>query len=404
MMNKLMNRIKISAHFGWEIVKYALLCPIGKLLYGRKNVWLISERGTDARDNGYHFFRYMRKKHPEVESVFVISKDSPDRSRVAALGRVVDYRSIRHYMLFFGAQYLISTHLMGYAPNCDFYKYIQAKMKKKVVGGKSVFLQHGITKDNMVNLYQEKTKLDLFICGAKPEYMYISQNWHYQHGEVCYTGFARFDALTDYQTKRQILMMPTWRNWLEYGVDACEKNTMESSFFRHWKSLLNNSRLLELANEYNVQFVFYPHYRVQKYLSAFSTASSEIILADFAHYDVQQLLKESMLLITDYSSVYFDFAYMKKPVLYYQFDEEEYRAKHYAQGYYDYRRDGFGEVVNDEQELLDLLEHYLSDGCRLKPEYQKRIEGFFPLHDNQNCERIYQAILAEKNRWVDEHV
>ena len=46
-----------------------------------------------------------------------------------------------------------------------------------------------------------------------------------------------------------------------------------------------------------------------------------------------------------------------------------------------------------EEEILCLLEEYLTQGCMLKPKYQQRIQGFFPLHDHENCERIYQAIL-----------
>ena len=90
---------------------------------------------------------------------------------------------------------------------------------------------------------------------------------------------------------------------------------------------------------------------------------------------------------------FFDFAYMRKPVLYYQFDEEEFRANHYAKGYFDYRRDGFGEVVTEEEKALDLLEQYLENGCRLKPAYRARIQEFFPLHDQNNCERIYHEIM-----------
>ena len=78
--------------------------------------------------------------------------------------------------------------------------------------------------------------------------------------------------------------------------------------------------------------------------------------------------------------------------MYYQLDASEYRAHHYAQGYFDYRRDGFGEVVTEKTKLLELLEQYLSNECGLKAEYKKRIEGFFPLHDDKNCERIYNEI------------
>lgn len=141
---------------------------------------------------------------------------------------------------------------------------------------------------------------------------------------------------------------------------------LESRYFKCWCNLLKSGRLAALAEAHGVQFIFYPHHEVQKYIRSFQTASLNIILANFAGYDVQQLLKESMLLITDYSSVFFDFAYMEKPVLYYQFDEDEFREKHYEEGYFDYRRDGFGEVVTEEAPLLDLLERYLENGCRLK--------------------------------------
>lgn len=390
---KLKQYIGIAFNFGVEILKTAILYPVGRLLYRKKDIWLISERGTDARDNGYHFFRYLREKHPEIECYYVIAKDSPDRERVASLGKVVNYQSLLHYLLFFGSKYLISTHIMGFSPQNNFYLYCQAKGRKNIVKGKKVFLQHGVTKDNIPQLYQENTKLDLFICGAKPEYEYITKNWHYENNEVQYTGFARFDALLDFHTKSQILIMPTWRSWLEHSVDASGEKLLKSNYFQHWGGLLKSDELEELAEKYDVTFVFYPHYAVQKYIDQFQIGSSRVIVADFAHYDVQQLLKESILLITDYSSVFFDFAYMQKPVLYYQFDEEEYRAHHYAQGYFDYHRDGFGEVVADEENLLALLEQYLAQGCHLEPKYRKRIENYFPLRDDKNCERIYHEII-----------
>lgn len=387
---------KICVHFGWEILKAVILCPLGIWRYGKRKIWLVSERGTDARDNGYHFFRYLREQHPDIPCYYVISKDSPDRKRVESLGNVVEYRSLKHYQLLFGAKYLVSSHYMGFTPARDFYMYIQEKSKRKILPGKTVFLQHGVIKDDMTDLYQEKTRLDLFICGARPEYDYIRQNWHYRKEEVQYTGLARFDALQDFQAKRQVLIMPTWRNWLIHSADASEKMVLESHYFCAWSSLLRNPKLARLARKYQVRFLFYPHYCVQPYLSKFETASEDIVLADFAHYDVQQLLKESMLLVTDYSSVFFDFAYMQKPMLHYQFDEAEYRANHYAEGYFDYRRDGFGEVVTEESELLELIEQYLAEDCRLKPEYQQRIDGFFPLHDDKNCERIYREIQKLK--------
>ena len=81
-----------------------------------RNLWLVAERGFDARDNGYWFFRYLRTQHPEINACFVIGPDSPDYSRIAALGRTVPMASLRHYLLYLCADYLVATHVQPAAP------------------------------------------------------------------------------------------------------------------------------------------------------------------------------------------------------------------------------------------------------------------------------------------------
>lgn len=374
-------------------VKYTLLKPIGQVLYRGKKIWIVSERGTDARDNGYHLYRFIRQNHPEQEVYYIIDRKSADYPKVKKLGNAVQTDSLRHWLLYLGADIRISSQNGGLIPgkNWRFQKYIVRNKR----GGKTVFLQHGITKDDMVGLYQRNTNIDLFICGAKPEYEYVLEKFGYSEEAVKYTGFSRFDALHQFTVKKQVLIMPTWRDWLSpnfHGSDLSQQDVANSSYIQSWRAFLNNDRLAAMAKQYQIQFVFYPHYEMQPFLELFGQPQEGVVFADFAHFDVQQLLKESMLLVTDYSSVYFDFAYMGKPVLYYQFDEEEYRKKHYAQGYFSYRRDGFGEVVSEEALLMDILEQYLANNCQMKPEYRQRIQGFFPLHDEKNCARIYKEI------------
>ncbi|MGN0996566.1 MAG: CDP-glycerol glycerophosphotransferase family protein [Candidatus Ventricola sp.] len=389
-----LQRIKRMIEYIGLLAKHVLLKPVARALYGRKHLWIISERGTDARDNGYFLFRYLCRQHPEQPVYYVISKASADYPRVAALGHAVQKDSLLHWLLFLAADVRISTHKNGAVPsgNWRYKAFVNARETK----GRRVLLQHGVTKDDMKELYRSAAGFSLFICGAKPEYDYVLSRFGYSEAEVRYTGFARFDGLHDLEIKRQILIMPTWRDWLSphYQGRGPEPRRMEDSLYvQKWKAVLGNGRLGELAGQYGVSFVFYPHYEMQPFLRLFEQESPQVTLADFTHYDVQQLLRESMLLITDYSSVFFDFAYMQKPVLYYQFDEAEYRAKHYAQGYFDYRRDGFGEVLTEEAALLDALEGYLKEDCRLKSEYARRIQRFFPLHDQRNCERIYHEIV-----------
>ena len=355
-----------------EIIKYYSLYPIAFLKYRNNNIYLVSERGVDARDNGYHFFRYLKEKHPELETYYIIDKKSVDFGKVEPFGNIVQYRSLKHYLLFIAAKYKISTHIMGFSPNTPFYTSFNLKHRIK---GKLIFLQHGVTQGDLIGLYQERTKIDVFICGAKPEYDYVNNNFHYKNGEVCYTGFARYDALHKYTIKRQILVMPTWRVYLK---TLKKEELLSSQYFTAWNNFMKDERLVKFLEKEGIELIFYPHYEMQPYIAYFQTASPQIKIADFLHYDVQTLLKESTFLITDYSSVFFDFAYMQKPSAYYQFDREEFFSKHYQKGYFDYEKDGFGPVAKDLSTLIEIIINQGKALSDIKDIYYERCKAFFP--------------------------
>ena len=343
-------------------------------------VWLIAERGDDARDNGYTFYCYMKQYHPEQKIRYVVDEDSPDYHKIAKCD-AVQYRSKEHYILFLTAGKLISTHIMGCSPQRGLFwrldKYGLAKTR-----GKRIFLQHGITKDYIECMTAKISKLDLFICGGKPEYDYILKSYGHSADVVKYTGFARFDSLGHPQQK-YILVMPTWRKWLPYSNDI-----KSSDYVVSWNTFLNDPVLLEYLKKTKQKLIFYPHYEMQPYLKYFHVSSKLITIASIKDYDVQQLLKDTSLLITDYSSVAFDVAYMNKPLLYYQFDYKEYRKKHYATGYFDYRTMGFGPVAYSEQELIkDLLSNRAKE-----QKYIARAKKFFPIQDTKNSQRIFEEI------------
>lgn len=110
---------------------------------------------------------------------------------------------------------------------------------------------------------------------------------------------------------------------------------------------------------------------------------------------LQDLFCESSLMITDYSSVAFEMAYLGKSVLYYQFDEKEFFAKHHcAKGYFDYNKNGFGPVVNEEKALFKELENLLANDCKAKEPYKSNIKNTFEFKDNHNCARIYKEIMS----------
>lgn len=354
-----------------------------------RNVWLVSERGDDARDNGFFFFRYLRINHIEQNIYYVIKKESPDYKKVASLGRTIETDSFKHFVMYATAKCTISTHAWGGdKPKPDYIKKMQKYIPNKKI---SVFLQHGVVKDFLPGLTYPSFRPNIFVCGAQPEFAYVNSCYGHPSGVVQFTGLARFDNLHLHKEKNQILVMPTFRKWLQ-GITREE--FLQSEYYHMWNSLLNDPRVEQMLNNTGMNLIFYPHYEMQKYVDCFQSNSKNIVIADFAHFDVQQLLMESKLLITDFSSVFFDFAYMEKPVIYYQFDRDRYIKQHYdfTKGYFDYDTMGFGEVVYTTEKLIDSILRIEGNTFCLEEEYKERVQYFFPVRDKKNCERIYQAI------------
>lgn len=354
-----------------------------------KRLMLVSEKGNDARDNGYHFFKYIKQNHPEIDAYYIITDDSPDRPRLEEYEKaLVTYLSFRHCLLFWKAHYLVGTHLRaGHTPlPFAIVKYLNRYLHL-YSGKKVVNLKHGITKGFMDRLAYENTHYSLLVCGAAPEQDNLVQKYHYPPTVAQYTGFCRFDKLLDFQHKRQILVMPTWRSYIK--LDRIK----ESAYYHAYKSFLTDSRLAALLDQHDIDLVFYPHHRFQPVVKEFAgdITTPHIIIADLAHYDVQQLLKESALMITDYSSVLFDFVYMKKPVLFFQFDKEDFLGKHIPEGYVS--ESSFGPIMENVDGLICALADYLQQGMHLAPEYAAEIDRFFPIRDTKNCERVFNAIM-----------
>ena len=348
------------------------------------DTWVISERGNDARDNGYWFYRYIIEQHPEIDVKYIISKDSADRSKIREQD-IIEYRSKEHYYYFLNSKYLISAEIMGFSPNEQLF-YRLNKYGFLRIKGKTVFLQHGITKDFNPYMLPQNAKLDLFICGAKPEYKYMIEKYGYKKENAALTGFARFDKLED-KKEKMILIMPTWRKWLKYN-----DTLINTEFYNNYNNLINDKEIISKLEEKGYKIVFYPHTVLQKFLKEFNSQNERIILADFKKYDVQDLLKRAELLITDYSSVAFDLAYMRKKTVYFQFDLEQYRKEQYQDGYYSYEKDGFGPVYKNYDDLKETILKYLDDNKSLNA-YNERIDNFFDKIDKHNCERIYEKIV-----------
>ena len=379
-----------------EMKKYEKLAKKYKDNPKYKNLWLISERGTEAKDNGFCFFEYMVKNHPEINARYVIDtkKCGEDINKLKDyMDKIIEYGSDEHKIAYILCTHAISSHSGFLEPwSYRLYKKILDRNDEKIF----VFLQHGVILHDLSEYCsKEKILADLFITTTKREYESIaSPLYGYKDGEVVQTGIARYDKLNDFELKNQILIMPTWRkNIITPSYMGENKDTelfTSSEYFKRFNSLINNKKLEKVLEEKNLDLVFYPHYEIQPYLDCFEKKNSKLILASKDEYDVQDLLKSSKAMITDFSSIQFDFAYMRKPQVYYQFDSID---NHYKSGYFDYERDGFGPVCEKEDDVVENMIKIINNEFKVEEKYLDRINRDFNIRDDKNSYRIYQEIM-----------
>ncbi len=361
-----------------------------------KDAWLLMDRDTQADDNAEHLYRYIAKYHPEINLFFALRKKSHDWERLKKDGfNLVDFGSSEFESLYVCCKHLISSHTDDYFPE----HYYDDLIKYKYT-----FLQHGVMKDDL-SAWLNTKEIDCFITTVEREKDSIVNNetrYKFTPKEVVLTGLARHDSLLKGANKKQrmILVMPTWREYLVNNMPgktterASLPDFIESQYAQAWQSLLSSPRLKELLSRYQFQVSFFLHANMQQYAEQFSFPQHIRVLT---HKDtsIQKLFQQAALMITDYSSVAFEMAYLRKLALYYQFDKEKVldNFAHTCQkGFFDYDKDGFGPVCQDENSVLQSLKKLLQRECQPEETYLERMRHIFAFHDTKNCQRIFRAI------------
>ncbi|WP_343208474.1 CDP-glycerol:glycerophosphate glycerophosphotransferase [Anaerolentibacter hominis] len=173
--------------------------------------------------------------------------------------------------------------------------------------------------------------------------------------------------------KKTILYAPTWRDD-EYYDKGQYKFALKLDLARMKK---------ELGDEYVI--LLRTHYYIA---DALDVTGLEDFAFNLSKYDdITELYLISDLLITDYSSVFFDYANLKRPVLFYTYDLEKYRDN--LRGFYiDIEKEVPGPILYTEDEVIDAVKHI----GRIEEEYRALYEEFYERfcswedgHASENC-------------------
>lgn len=361
-------------------------------------IWIISDRGMSAGDNGEALYRYIRLyEKPQAEVYFVLSKKSRDYDSLKKLAGkyLLDQDSLRYKLKFLCAEKIISSHADIEVTN-PFLR--QRYHYQDLMQHQFVFLQHGVIRHDhsgWLNRYQKNIKM--FVTSAQREHdSILTYNYGYTDKEVVLTGLPRFDYL-DSESKGKVILAPTYRRELarlptnKNGARPYDPKFKESAYYHTYNSLLNDKRLLDVLQHNNMVLELYLHPNLHAQASDFKQ-TDKVQIRQYP-YNYREAFRDGNILITDYSSVSFDFAYLKKPLIYYQYDRDTYFDHSLSESadFFSDEQDGFGPVITEHKKLIDEVTS-LINAKAMPSEYRKKVDSFFYKIDQRNSQRVYQAI------------
>jgi CDP-glycerol glycerophosphotransferase len=364
-----------------------------------KNAWIFGERGGyGGDDSSYFFFRWMREKHPEQDSYFILCRRHLERIPSELRPWVLIQGSFEHYHFLYRAAVVVFNFSgMDLARDWKLLGLL-GQLPKPLV---RVFLNHGVTAIHQVNNHWRFDRMsshfeehDIFTVSSVAEKRIFVERMGHPEANLRVTGITRLDGILGAHPTREspnrVLYVPTWRPWLRYGTSD---TLMGSRFYAEVFQLLHDPMLHAMLEERGASLTMLTHHVFKPFVAELKALGlHRVSILDMHSEDIQAHLRDSHLLITDYSSISFDFAYMNKPVLYYQFDQSEFyrnRGGFFA----DPNSELPGKTVTTREELFRELQEVISDGWRITPENERRIGKFFEYRDANNCQRVYEAII-----------
>ena len=383
--------------------------------YIDKRIWIFMDLPYRADDNAFQLFKYVVETNDsDIEKYFAISKHdyevndvdimankyrsssrmfkirrllglgnpSSEYQKIADIGFELPYRSMRHRLNSLFAEVIISSNPDN---NIIYPFWGNFPHLSGLVRSKTVFLQHGVTKDDTSSWLNKYDKnIDFIVTVSQKERdSFIENDYGYPDDSIHVVGFPRFDALEKLEDSREIVVMPTWRRHYNNLEDDY---FVKTSFFNAFNSLLNDTELLEFLESEGYSLVFKPHPNLNKFIHLFDINDR----VDFIDDSYSEIFNHASLLITDYSSVAFDFAYLEKPVIYYQYGNDYHFDVDSA--YFSYDSMGFGPISKTHEEIKNEIIAMVLNECEMDEEYKKRADEFFEFRDHENSKRVYEEI------------
>lgn len=366
--------------------------------------WIFMDRPSRADDNAEHLYRYVKNNHPEVNSWFMLERDSSDWNRLEEEGfRLISFGEESAIAPVLNAKFIISSHM-----DADIFDPI-SKRRFGSSPARRIFLQHGMNM-NDISKWLNTKNITLMLTSSNGEYQdFIGDGGPYRitRSEVRLTGLPRHDNLVQLamrapvEDRSRILVVPTWRKNLSEQLQAAESPEIartilcESDFYANWKGVFRSESIRNLSDMDNLSYTFVLHDHLAPYRDIFDFGKN-VQIQTYSDMRVQDLLVTAKLVLTDYSSSATEAAIAGAAVVYYQPDLASiYDGGHsFRRGWFDYTYDGFGPVCKDLPELEQVVASIRNRLWKPEETYVKKLETSLPYLDGSVCQRVFSEMIG----------
>ncbi|MDN3436893.1 CDP-glycerol glycerophosphotransferase family protein [Planococcus sp. APC 3900] len=377
--------LKVSAAY--------LLSFFTKKKSGKKIALVGGNLGEKYEDNAAVYHKYLLNNHKDQVTAYWMYDPKTSYAKDQKIENAVPLGSFKNYLLFFQADYTFHGHSLLYdiVPSADKFLFLN---RKTII----THVSHGIEGFKKILIQKEDVPLlkrtDYFNCASQYEYELKLNKWKIPEKKLILTGFPRFDRYPPNQPSKEvknILMMMTWREWL---FDLTKEEFIESPYFKNTTGLLKHQGIQQLLTDHNLHLNIALHPFMKKFESYFTGLTDNehgIKFLDFNQETIEYSIDHNDMLLTDITSVSWDFLYLNKPIIFYMFDQQEYLEKRGT--YLNLDSDLYGYKADSIDHVYEYLKKIIEEKITYNEWYPKASD-YIDYFDQDNCKRLTERVMG----------
>lgn len=359
---------------------------------GKKIALVGGNLGEKYEDNAAIYHKYLLSNHKEQVTAYWMYDPKTSYAKNENIENAVPLGSFKNYLLFFQADYTFHGHSLLYdiVPAADKFLFLN---RKTII----THISHGIEGFKKILIQKEDIPLlkrtDYFNCASQYEYNLKLNEWKMPEKKLIITGFPRFDRYPPNQPPKEvenILMMMTWREWL---FDLTKEQFIDSAYFKNTIGLLKHEGIRKLLADHHLHLNIALHPFMKKFESYFAgltNAENGITFIDSSQETIAYSIDHNDMLLTDITSVSWDFLYLNKPIIFFMFDQEEYLEKRGS--YLNMDTDLCGYKANSIDHVYEYLKKIIEEKITSNEWYPKATD-YIDYFDQDNCKRLTKRVM-----------